>query len=136
METIDLALFTQFPVGVSSEGPEGGRVLATSPSLTQHLLSLSPPGAPAVCSQSRPTASPPERICFSRASFLDDRPDGGVSDFVLFQKAPCFFSRPPGRELKGKVWTTTQLCYVARGVDRMILSKEACRDLGLGVPPL
>ena len=60
METIDLALFTQYPVGVGSEGP----------------------GAPAVCSQSRPTASPPERICFSRASFLDDRPDGGVSDFV------------------------------------------------------
>ena len=27
--------------------------------------------------------------------------------------------------------TTTQLCCVARGVDRMILSKEACRDLGL-----
>ena len=36
-----------------------------------------------------------------------------------------------GSDTQQKVWKTTQLCYVARGVDRMILSKEACRDLGL-----
>ena len=104
METIDLALFTQFPVGVSSEGPEGGRVLATSPSLTQHLLSLSPPGAPAVCSQSRPTASPPERICFSRASFLDNRPDGGVCDFALKK----MFKSPRASSLDARYsWTVS-----------------------------
>ena len=30
-----------------------------------------------------------------------------------------------------KVMTTFQLCYMARGLDRMILSEEASRDLGL-----
>ena len=43
----------------------------------------------------------------------------------------ALFVRVSGSDNQQKVWTTTQLCYVARGVDRMILSKEACRDLGL-----
>ena len=43
----------------------------------------------------------------------------------------ALFVRVTGSDTQQKVWTTTQLCYVARGVDRMILSKEACRDLGL-----
>ena len=43
----------------------------------------------------------------------------------------ALFVRISGSDTQQKVWTTTQLCYVARGVDRMILSKEACRDLGL-----
>ena len=30
-----------------------------------------------------------------------------------------------------KVMTTFQLCYMARGLDRMILSEEASRDLDL-----
>ena len=46
----------------------------------------------------------------------------------------ALFVRVTGSDTQQKVWTTTQLCYVARGVDRMILSKEACRDLQSSLP--
>ena len=46
----------------------------------------------------------------------------------------ALFVHVTGSDTQQKVWTTTQLCYVARGVDKMILSKEACRDLQSSPP--
>ena len=43
----------------------------------------------------------------------------------------ALFIRVSGSDTQQKVWTTTHLCYMARGVDRTILSKGAGRDLGL-----
>ena len=36
-----------------------------------------------------------------------------------------------GESNLGKVYETKQLCYVAEGVDRMLLSREACGKLGM-----
>ena len=36
-----------------------------------------------------------------------------------------------GEDSSGKKWSTKQLCYVAEGVTRLMLSKEACVQLGI-----
>ena len=36
-----------------------------------------------------------------------------------------------GVDTSGKKWSTKQLCYVAEGVSRLMLSKEACVQLGI-----
>ena len=36
-----------------------------------------------------------------------------------------------GEDSSGKRWSTKQLCYVAEGVTRLMLSKEACVQLGI-----
>ena len=36
-----------------------------------------------------------------------------------------------GMSSKGTRWRTNQLVYVAKGLDQLILSKEACKSLGL-----
>ena len=36
-----------------------------------------------------------------------------------------------GEDSNGKKWSTKQLCYVAEGVTRLMLSKEACVQLGI-----
>ena len=36
-----------------------------------------------------------------------------------------------GKDKSGKLWKTSQLCYVAQGVDQLLLSREACQQLGI-----
>ena len=36
-----------------------------------------------------------------------------------------------GTDAAGKTWETNQLCYVAEGVEKLLLSKEACVKLGI-----
>ena len=36
-----------------------------------------------------------------------------------------------GADKGGQLWTTRQLCYVAEGVDKVLLSREACSQLGM-----
>ena len=36
-----------------------------------------------------------------------------------------------GEDSSGKKWSTKQLCYVAEGVTRLMLSKDACVQLGI-----
>ena len=36
-----------------------------------------------------------------------------------------------GEDSSGKKWSTKQLCYVAEGVTRLMLSKQACVQLGI-----
>ena len=36
-----------------------------------------------------------------------------------------------GTDAAGKMWETNQLCYVAEGVEKLLLSKEACMKLGI-----
>ena len=36
-----------------------------------------------------------------------------------------------GKDKSGKLWKTSQLCYVAQGVDQFLLSREACQQLGI-----
>ena len=36
-----------------------------------------------------------------------------------------------GVDSRGKVWGTHQICYVAEGLDRMLLSRQACEELGM-----
>ena len=36
-----------------------------------------------------------------------------------------------GTDAAGKHWETNQLCYVAKGVEKLLLSKEACIKLGI-----
>ena len=36
-----------------------------------------------------------------------------------------------GHDEAGKLWETSQLCYVAEGVEKLLLSKEACVKLGI-----
>ena len=36
-----------------------------------------------------------------------------------------------GRGKEGKTWGTHQLCYVAEGLDQLLLSREACQTLGV-----
>ena len=36
-----------------------------------------------------------------------------------------------GTDAAGKLWETNQLCYVAEGVQKLLLSKEACIKLGI-----
>ena len=36
-----------------------------------------------------------------------------------------------GEDSSGKKWSTKQLCYVAKGVNRLMLSKQACVQLGI-----
>ena len=36
-----------------------------------------------------------------------------------------------GHDEAGRLWETNQLCYVAEGVEKLLLSKEACIKLGI-----
>ena len=36
-----------------------------------------------------------------------------------------------GTDNRGKVWGTHQICYVAEGLNHMLLSRQACEDLGM-----
>ena len=36
-----------------------------------------------------------------------------------------------GEDRKNKKWSTRQLCYVAEGVTKLMLSREACVQLGI-----
>ena len=43
----------------------------------------------------------------------------------------ALFINISGESTLGKVFLTKQLCYVAEGVDKMLLSREACEKLGI-----
>ena len=43
----------------------------------------------------------------------------------------ALFVNISGESSLGKVYSTKQLCYVAEGVDKMLLSREACETLGI-----
>ena len=46
----------------------------------------------------------------------------------------AIFLHISGTDRRGIVWETHQICYVAEGLNQMLLSKQACEELGMISP--
>ena len=91
------------------------------------LVALADTGCQAVCMG--PEELP--KLGLSRSDLMDVQMGLSAANGSGLKIIGALFVNITGESTLGEVYETKQLCYVAEGVDRMLLSREACCKLGI-----
>ena len=91
------------------------------------LVALADTGCQATC------LGPEElfKLGLSRSDLMDVQMGLSAANGSGLKIIGALFVNITGESTLGEVYETKQLCYVAEGVDRMLLSREACCKLGI-----